>query len=96
VAGWQIFHLSSLLELDHGQAINCGDLISWLPHELALKIFSYLDPRALCRAAQVQTRQTDTHTWPESPARIPPRNTHTHTHARADATPMQGHAPAGR
>jgi len=49
----QIFQLSSLLELRHGISANYQDLISWLPDELALLIFSYLDARSLCRAAAV-------------------------------------------
>ena len=50
----QIFQLSSLLELHHGLSSNCEDLVIWLPEELALQIFSYLDPVSLCRACQVR------------------------------------------
>ncbi|CAI8058432.1 F-box/WD repeat-containing protein 7 [Geodia barretti] len=33
--------------------LNCQDLLSWLPSNLAFFILSFLDPVSLCRASQV-------------------------------------------
>ena len=76
----QIFQLSSLLELHHGLSTNCQDLVSWLPEELALQIFSYLDPLALCRACRVRDRHPQ-------PARGPALELTTTVSPRAQRSP---------
>ncbi|XP_064604674.1 F-box/WD repeat-containing protein 7-like [Liolophura sinensis] len=50
------FHLLSVkmeANLHRGCPPNCQDIITWLPDNLATKVFSYLDPVSLCQASQV-------------------------------------------